>query len=278
MKPIVRQSLNALFYVVIFILLQFIMMKLVTWGYLIKQGSSVAEAFARLAQHGSLLDTQVILVSTLLSSVFTIVLFVRARWTPISRDYLGGRPWAALLWTGVAAIGTIVPSVWLNELFALDMPEHMERLFTDIMRRPMGYLFIGILAPVAEEIVFRGAVLRSLLTVMQGRWRWVAIACSAVIFGVVHGNNAQFLHAALIGLLLGWMYERTRSIVPGLIFHWINNSVPFVFANLYPGIDDVKLIELAGGSELRVALWLVFSLCIFVPALYQLNRRLRRGA
>ena len=111
---------------------------------------------------------------------------------------------------------------------------------------------------------------------MEGRWRWGAIAVSAVIFGAVHGNESQFLHAVLTGVLLGWMYERTRSIVPGLVCHWVNNSLAFLATNLAPGIDDMKLVDLAGGSQLRVVLWLFFSLCIFVPALYQMNRRLKR--
>lgn len=276
MKPIVKQSLNVLFYVVIFFLLQIVTMQLATWGYYIRQGSGVSEAFAQLTRHGPLLKGPVVLAATVLSSVLTIVLFLRLRWTPVGRDYLRSRPWTALVWTGVATLGTIIPSIWLDEQLALDMPEHVERLLVDIMRQPLGYLFIGILAPVAEEVVFRGAVLRSLLTVMEGRWRWGAIAVSAVIFGAVHGNESQFLHAVLTGVLLGWMYERTRSIVPGLVCHWVNNSLAFLATNLAPGIDDMKLVDLAGGSQLRVVLWLFFSLCIFVPALYQMNRRLKR--
>ncbi len=276
MKPIVKQSLNVLFYVVIFFLLQIVTMQLATWGYYIQQGSGVSEAFAQLTRHGPLLKGPVVLAATVLSSVLTIVLFLRLRWTPVGRDYLRSRPWSALVWTGVATFGTIIPSIWLNEQLSLDMPEHVERLLVDIMRQPLGYLFIGILAPVAEEVVFRGAVLRSLLTVMEGRWRWGAIAVSAVIFGAVHGNESQFLHAVLTGVLLGWMYERTRSIVPGLVCHWVNNSLAFLATNLAPGIDDMKLVDLAGGSQLRVVLWLFFSLCIFVPALYQMNRRLKR--
>lgn len=276
MKLIVKQSLNVLFYVVIFFLLQIVTMQLATWGYYIRQGSGVSEAFAQLTRHGPLLKGPVVLAATVLSSVLTIVLFLRLRWTPVGRDYLRSRPWPALVWTGVATLGTIIPSIWLNEQLSLDMPEHVERLLVDIMRQPLGYLFIGILAPVAEEVVFRGAVLRSLLTVMEGRWRWGAIAVSAVIFGAVHGNESQFLHAVLTGVLLGWMYERTRGIVPGLVCHWVNNSLAFLATNLAPGIDDMKLVDLAGGSQLRVVLWLFFSLCIFVPALYQMNRRLKR--
>ena len=276
MKPIVKQSLNVLFYVVIFFLLQIVTMQLATWGYYIQQGSGVSEAFAQLTRHGPLLKGPVVLAATVLSSVLTIVLFLRLRWTPVGRDYLRSRPWSALVWTGVATFGTIIPSIWLDEQLALDMPEHVERLLVDIIRQPLGYIFIGILAPVAEEVVFRGAVLRSLLTVMEGRWRWGAIAVSAVIFGAVHGNESQFLHAVLTGVLLGWMYERTRSIVPGLVCHWVNNSLAFLATNLAPGIDDMKLVDLAGGSQLRVVLWLFFSLCIFVPALYQMNRRLKR--
>ena len=82
-------------------------------------------------------------------------------------------------------------------------------------------------------------------------------------------------HAFLIGLLLGWMYYRTDSIVPGIAFHWVNNSLAYVLYNLYPD-PQLKLIDLFG-SQRTVAAAVLFSLFMLLPALYQLNLRLKKA-
>ena len=141
-----------------------------------------------------------------------------------------------------------------------------------IMKDRWGYFVVGLLAPLAEEMVFRGAILRSLL-----RWKqnpWVGIAISALLFAVVHMNPAQMPHAFLIGLLLGWMYWRTDSIVPGVVYHWVNNTVAYILYNIYPD-PDLTLVEMFG-SEQKVLMALGFSLLIFLPSLFQLNQRLAK--
>ena len=82
-------------------------------------------------------------------------------------------------------------------------------------------------------------------------------------------------HAFLVGLLLGWLYYRTDSIVPGIVYHWVNNSIAYVVYNFYPD-PQMKLIDLFG-SQRTVAAAVLFSLLILLPALYQLNLRLRKA-
>jgi membrane protease YdiL (CAAX protease family) len=174
-------------------------------------------------------------------------------------------------------MGTIIPSVWFEELIGADiMPEDQKDMLMKLMKEPEGYIVVGILVPVAEEMVFRGAILRKLLELFHSRMYWWAIVLSALLFGVVHGNMAQGLHAFLLGLLLGWMYWRTNSIVPGIVLHWINNTVAFVLSNLIPGAEDARLVDIFGGDQRSVYLALAFSLCIFLPSLYQLTIRLKK--
>jgi membrane protease YdiL (CAAX protease family) len=106
---------------------------------------------------------------------------------------------------------------------------------------------------------------------------WLAILCSALLFGIAHGNSAQFVHAVLAGMLLGWLYYRTKSVVPGIAFHLVNNTVTYIVVNILPpGMEDITISQLAGGSTTHMILYIVFSLCIFIPALFQLNRLLKR--
>ena len=153
-----------------------------------------------------------------------------------------------------------------------ELPNLAEAEFDMVLKDRWGYFVVGLLAPLAEELVFRGAVLRALL-----RWKsnpWVGIVISALLFALIHMNPAQMPHAFLVGLLLGWMYYRTDSIVPGVVFHWVNNTVAYVLYNVYPN-PDITLLDLFG-TQRTVLMALGFSLCIFLPALFQLNLRLKK--
>lgn len=212
-----------------------------------------------------------IILTTVLFSVAVIAVFLLAKWSEVSKHWVRKRPWITLTWCVVAAFGAIIPSIWMQEHMP-ELPNIAEDTFDMIMKDRWGYLSIGLLAPLAEELVFRGAILRSLL-----KWAsrpWVAIAISAVFFAVAHLNPAQLPHAFLVGLLLGWMYYRTDSIVPCVVYHWINNTVAYVMYNLYPNAD-LTLVDLFG-SERIVLMAVGFSLCLLVPALFQLNMRLEK--
>jgi len=212
-----------------------------------------------------------IILTTILFSIVVMTVFIVAKWSEVSPHWIRKRPWVTLIWCVIAALGAIIPSVWIQEHMP-ELPNIAEDAFDMIMKDRWGYVSIGLLAPFAEELVFRGAILRELL-----RWSsrpWVAIAISAIFFAAAHMNPAQLPHAFLIGLLLGWMYYRTDSIIPGVVYHWINNSVAYVMYNLYPN-PEMTLTDLFG-SERSVLMAVGFSLCLFLPALFQLNMRLEK--
>jgi membrane protease YdiL (CAAX protease family) len=271
MKKTLKVALDALWYLVVFALVQSVVAVI---GVLVMIGIKdlPISSFENVMSHNIMLT----IVTSILSSLITIALFVWRGWIPQSRKYLQTRPWATLVWVAIATVGLILPLAGLDELMKLDMPKQLEDLFSGIMKQPLGYVAVGIMAPLAEEVVFRGAILRRLLSVLGGEKHWVAILISALLFGAIHANLAQFVNAALSGLLLGWMYYRTDSIIPGVVLHWVNNTVSYIAGNLMPGTQDATLSQLAGGQTLRIVLYVVFSLCIFFPALYQLNIRLKK--
>lgn len=80
---------------------------------------------------------------------------------------------------------------------------------------------ICVLAPVLEEMLFRGILLRAFLKHHQ---RWAAISYSALLFGAAHMNVYQFLLAFWVGLLLGWLFERSRSLLPCIALHAAINT------------------------------------------------------
>jgi membrane protease YdiL (CAAX protease family) len=210
-------------------------------------------------------------------AIFTLVsvaLFLKMKWAEVSRNYIMTRPWFTLFWSVIAALGAIIPSAYMQELMP-EWPDAIQRMIEQsaqqmmgIMNTPGGYAVICLLAPIGEELVFRGAVLHKLLEWKPER-RWLMITFSAVLFAVAHMNPAQIIHPLLIGLLLGWMYERTGSIIPGVAYHWANNTAAFLLARLYQD-PDITVTQIMG-SQSRALMAVGFSLLIFIPAIYQLN-------
>ena len=250
---------NALIYAVIFGAIQVVVSFIVQGVWTLVMGKD------------TVMNATGMIITMAVFSILTMAVFLLAKWSVVSRHWVRTRPWFVLFWCVVAALGAIVPSVWLQEHMP-ELPNVVEGEFDMIMKDRWGYLVVGLLAPLAEEMVFRGAILRSLL-----RWKqnpWVGIAISALLFAVVHMNPAQMPHAFLIGLLLGWMYWRTDSIVPGVVYHWVNNTVAYILYNIYPD-PDLTLVEMFG-SEQKVLMALGFSLLIFLPSLFQLNQRLAK--
>ena len=250
---------NAIIYWFVFLALQVLAGGIIQGVYLLWKGP------------GAVLDAKGTILTMVLFSVVTMALFLRQKWAVVARHWIQTRPWVVLVWCVLAALGTIIPSGWLQEQMP-ELPNLVEEEFDMILRDRYGYFVVGLLVPLAEELVFRGAILRSLL-----KWNsrpWVAILISAVLFSAAHMNPAQIPHTLLIGLLLGWLYYRTDSIVPGVVFHWVNNTVAYVLYNFYPN-PDLKLVDLFG-SQQHVLMAVGFSLCILIPSLIQLNLRMRK--
>lgn len=276
MNKTLRATLDIIVYLVVFMLIQAVFTLIVGSASVFADGGSWSDIIAAISGKKLALSGQSMAIMMVLSSLLTLILFAKLGWGPVSKHWLRTKPYGVLVWAAIAALGSILPSEWLVEKMEYTMPEAMEQMFEQIMGEPVGYLSIGILAPLAEEIVFRGAILRKLLGIFDDRWHWVAIAVSAVIFGAVHGNWPQFVHAALLGLLLGWMYCRTGSILPGIMLHWVNNTVAYVMFNIMPQMADGKLIDLFHGNERMMVLGLIFSLFIFIPSLLQLHLRMKK--
>ena len=215
-------------------------------------------------------------LATVFSNVITLVIFLKTKWTPLTRDYLQSKPWTALLWVALFTLGTIIPLEFTYEQLGLEMDANTSKVFESLVKEPWGYVAVGILAPLAEEIVFRGAILRTLLGMVSKKNHWVAIMISAALFGAAHGNAAQFVNALLMGLLLGWMYYRTKSLVPGILMHWVNNTMAYILSNVAPQSNG-NLIDLFHGDEKTVYYAVGFSLCILIPSFIQLVGRLKKA-
>ena len=124
-----------------------------------------------------------------------------------------------------------------------------------------------ILAPLLEEFLCRGMMLRGMLD--RGKKPWKAIFWSALLFAIMHLNPWQSIPAFLIGLLLGWVYWRTRCLWATIFLHCFNNTLSTVISRVWPdlpvdaGLKDILTDPTTYWTVYAIAaVLLVFSLWI----------------
>jgi membrane protease YdiL (CAAX protease family) len=98
------------------------------------------------------------------------------------------------------------------------MMEEMSRILFESLW--IGVPLLVIAAPVLEEALFRGVILRGFLE----RYKpWKAVVLSAVLFSVAHFNVWQLPASFAVGVFMGWVYYRTRSLLLCILLHAFHN-------------------------------------------------------
>ena len=106
---------------------------------------------------------------------------------------------------------------WLFPMNVDDVARFEEQMAPGIV--PI--LFACVAAPVLEEMLFRGVILRGFLRQYS---RTFAILWSSALFGLAHLNLYQMMTALAIGIVAGWLYERCRSLWPCILLHAAYNG------------------------------------------------------
>lgn len=135
-------------------------------------------------------------------------------------------PWQIIPLIAIAALSLTIPFSALTGL--IPVPQLFERMFARMLSPDIASItVICVIAPVLEEVLCRGIVLRGLLN----RYRPdKAILFSAIFFAAIHLNPWQGIVAFFLGLLTGWLYFKTRSVLPGIILHAAYNTGIFCFS------------------------------------------------
>lgn len=116
-----------------------------------------------------------------------------------------------------------------------------------------------IAAPVVEEILFRGIVLRSMRKFAPA---WAAILISSILFGAYHLNIVQVAYATLMGIAAGILYEKKRNLLFPILVHFANNLI-----TMLQGFAPSEVNELIS----------IFILIMIAPAGYVVCHSLRQG-
>lgn len=184
---------------------------------------------------------------------------------PLNRPDFGrmkGVPTFAL-----AAVAMLSATVLIDPLGAvMPMPDWfkalMEKAFLNTTLTD-SIIATCILAPLCEELIFRGMVQRG---VTRSRGVKSGIFWSAFLFALVHMNPWQSIPAFILGLLFGWVYHRTGCLWLTIFLHCLNNSLSTLLSRVIPemGVDSgfINLMPTGGYIALYAgaAVWLFLTL------------------
>jgi membrane protease YdiL (CAAX protease family) len=169
---------------------------------------------------------------------------------PIERSRAGFNP--ILLLAGVIFIFalSIVLSP-LEELMPVDNSMYDDSVWTLIM--------VVVIAPIFEEILFRGK-LYNMLRISASPLTSVVLA--SLLFGAVHLEPIIAISGLPWGLLLGFVYLRSRSIIAPIILHMFNNAL--AYATIVLSYDDKSIVELIDGERYFLLIYIVSALIVVI--------------
>ena len=173
----------------------------------------------------------------------------------------------ALLFGIISPISDLIP-----------MPEVIKKAFANLATQDgfFSFLYMVIAAPIFEELIFRGIMLDGLLK----RYSPIkAILISSFLFGLVHLNPWQFIAGLFLGMFMGWVYYKTKSLSFTIIIHASVNLTGFLtryFSDFDPTDMNKTLVESYGGI-LNLVFVIVGCISILAISLYYLSREFQKN-
>ena len=165
---------------------------------------------------------------------------------------------------GFAQYGNFLMAILQSFINSTTYQESMTRI-TEGKSLLMMIFWMGIIAPAAEEMIFRWLIYLRLRDWLKMP---VAAVISGLIFGIFHLNPVQIIGACLIGFLLAWLYYKTRSLMACILIHIMNNGLSVYLSLKHPEMEDVTHLL----SNPYVLVWAVVFILLLLLSLKQLNK------
>ena len=118
------------------------------------------------------------------------------------------------------------------------------------------YIYICLLGPILEELIFRGVLLEGL----RKYGNLFGIIMSSVLFGLMHQNIAQCLPAISIGLVWGYIAVKSGSLLPSIFLHILNNSMSAVLLVILQSVNMNDLSNMTALMNVSVSFLLTSAL------------------
>ena len=137
---------------------------------------------------------------------------------------------------------------------------------------PIGWGFfpVSVLGPILEDFFFRVLSQNPIEEIQTGKSDY----SFRIDFRIFHLNPVQVVGAALVGFVFAWMYYKTKSLLPGIVMHIVNNSTSVYLATKYPDVDYLN--ELSGDNYtlyLGIAMALMILLVLYMEKLMVHKKR-----
>ncbi len=163
--------------------------------------------------------------------------------------------------------------VVIEPLLNLFPAHYLEGLDAMIGTGGWAILTTVVAAPLLEEIFFRGLLLDTLARRWNAMW---AVVASAAVFGIIHFNPPQSTNAFVIAIIMGFIYLRSRSLVPVIVIHAINNGLSYLFLEL-TGSSASDLRGSLGNDTLYTAIYIVCAVILVVGTTLLAVKRTKKG-
>lgn len=126
------------------------------------------------------------------------------------------------------------------------------------------FIYAGIVGPIAEELIYRGFVMR----LLEKHGKMLAVVVSSVLFSVMHANLPQSIFAFFVGLVLGYVAIE-YSIVWSIALHILNNMV----------LGDLLSMFIGNFSETvqTIVFYSIFGVCLIIGIIVLIRKRQELG-
>lgn len=173
-------------------------------------------------------------------------------------------PLLTFLWAVQNLIGEV--NIFLDK--AIPPPAWFWEMFNKIFENDYGIygaiLKVVIIAPVIEELIFRGVIMHGL---MRNYSKFTAVFVSALMFALFHLNPWQFPATFMLGLLLGFLMVRTRSIYLCILGHAINNGLVLYSIENWDKLKETSFFLLDKTNQLLLSTLIVIISSILLVVL-----------
>lgn len=203
----------------------------------------IGDSINELATFATSLTNVFLLISSIVT-IFTLILIYKIK----KRDYKIELKFVKTNNINILLAIILGVSCWLFNSGVLSLVEeagifssqfeYMSEILTPLSQGSLivSIITVGIVAPIAEEILFRGVIYNTLNRKISVKW---TIIIQAIFFGIFHGNLIQGLYATLLGLIFGYVTYKTKSLWPAITMHIVNNLVatiiPFLISESLMG-------------------------------------------
>lgn len=199
-----------------------------------------------------------ILIMNIISQIIALIIFItafkkRKKYIPKEKITMKKDPQKTIIYI-LAAVSTAILSGFAAiaiEKF-VKVPDGGINTISEMIYSGaaiLSVITVVILAPILEEIIFRGIIFNKLNSKMNTT---AAIIISALVFGIFHMNIVQGLNAFVIGIVLAFIYAKTHNLYTCISIHFINNLLSVITQRINYAVNGAYTSDTLASVILQV--------------------------